>query len=357
MNAHGIYSWSFDPLFPVDVRFYIFDRHANLRLNRHDYFELLYVLHGEMSFQIHKQYFNVRAGDLLVIGSTFFHRPIKHGSPPAKAVLLYFLPDLIRGKDTSGEDAEYLMPFLAQDADFPHLVPAKTGIPSQILDLIQRIYAELPARSTRGRLNAKTYLRMILVLLGNHYAQYRVTVNTFRRKQENIERLRPLFEFLDRHFAEPITVDDAASMVHMSKSHFMRFFKNVTGQGFVTYRHHLRIAKAESVLATTDISIAELCQQVGYCDQSYFGMVFRKLAHMTPGQYRRQFYGAPAEGSLKQNQLGLQIENNARAHGLRVLTRYRDRSGGELGAEDLGAGASLIADDRTIVIKRRSQAS
>jgi AraC family transcriptional activator of pobA len=341
LNADGIYSWPFDPLLPVDVRFQIFDRRTNLRMNRHDYFELLYVLQGELEFQIHRQYFNVKAGDMLVIGSTFFHRPIKHSSPPAKAVLLYFLPDLIRGKDTSSEDAEYLMPFLAQDVGFPHLVPAKTGIPSQILNLIQRIYAELPARSTRGRLNAKTYLKMILVLLGNHYADYRVTVNTFRRKQENIERLHPLFEFLDQHFAEPITVDEAASKVHMSKSHFMRFFKNVTGQGFVTYRHHLRIVKAESLLATTDISIAELCQQVGYCDQSYFGMVFRKFAHMTPRQYRRQFCGMPAGSGPKQNRIGLQAEEDARVHGLRVLTRYMDRKPGEPGIDEM-RGASWL---------------
>jgi AraC-like DNA-binding protein len=240
---------------------------------------------------------------------------------------------LIRGKDTSGEDAEYLMPFLAQDVDFPHLVMAKTGIPSQILGLIQRIYAELPAPSTRSRLNVKTYLKMILVLLGNHYADYRVTVNTFRRKQENIERLHPLFDFLDQHFAEAISVEEAASMVHMSKSHFIRFFKNVTGQGFVTYRHHLRIVRAESLLATTDISIAELCQQVGYCDQSYFGVVFRKLAHMTPRQYRRQFCEVAA-GWTKANQLHLEAEMEARRHGLRVLTRYMEQRAEPARVED-----------------------
>jgi len=186
MNADGIYSWPFDPLLPVDVRFLMFDRRTNLRMNRHDYFELLCVLQGKLDFQIRQQYFHVRQGDMLVIGSTSFHRPVKGSSPPAKAVLLYFLPDLIRGKDTSGEDVEYLMPFFAQDADFPHLGAARTGIPLQILDLIRRIYAELPARSTRSRLNVKTYLKMILVLLGNHYANYRVEVNTESRRTSSV---------------------------------------------------------------------------------------------------------------------------------------------------------------------------
>ena len=40
MNAEGTYSWSFDPLLPVDVRFHIFNKRTNLRMNRHHYFEV-----------------------------------------------------------------------------------------------------------------------------------------------------------------------------------------------------------------------------------------------------------------------------------------------------------------------------
>lgn len=41
----------------------------------------------------------------------------------------------------------------------------------------------------------------------------------------------------------------------------------------------------------TDMPIVDLCQQVGFCDQSCFGRVFRKSVDMTPGRYRRQFSG------------------------------------------------------------------
>jgi AraC-like DNA-binding protein len=71
----------------------------------------------------------------------------------------------------------------------------------------------------------------------------------------------------------------------------MRLFKQVTGQPFVNYLNHFRIAKAQALLATTDLSVAEVSQEVGFCDQSYFGLIFRKLAQVTPLQYKRQ-YGA-----------------------------------------------------------------
>lgn len=301
MNAEGYYTWSFDPLFPVDVRFYTFNQRKHLRPNRHDYFELFYLYHGEMVFQVHTQRFQMKTGDLAVIGSTFFHKPVVHGFSHAKGIVLCFLPKVILGQAPNGEDLEYLKPFLAQDEAFPHLVPAKTGLPAKVFELIKLIRAELPAKSIRNRLNARTYLKMILVLLGNHYADYQIKLMRFYRKQEKIKRLRPVLDFLDRQFARPIMVRDMASMAHMSKSSFMRFFRNVTGQGLVTYVNHLRIARAEWLLASSDLPLAELCQQVGFCDQSYFGVVFRKSAGMTPTQYRREFSGAPVTGPDSQN--------------------------------------------------------
>jgi two-component system response regulator YesN len=48
------------------------------------------------------------------------------------------------------------------------------------------------------------------------------------------------------------------------------------------------VAKAEHLLAATDLSVSEVSQAVGFCDQSYFGLIFRGFVHMTPLQYKRQ---------------------------------------------------------------------
>jgi AraC-like DNA-binding protein len=53
------------------------------------------------------------------------------------------------------------------------------------------------------------------------------------------------------------------------------------------YLNHFRIAKAQALLATTDKSISEIGEEVGFCDQSYFGLVFRRLVHLTPRDYRK----------------------------------------------------------------------
>jgi AraC-like DNA-binding protein len=151
-----------------------------------------------------------------------------------------------------------------------------------------RIRSEIPATSSRGRLAAKTYLKMLLMLLVNQYAPYAGTVETYQRQQQNIERLRPLFRHLGVNCGDSIQVREAARICGMSESHFMSLFKRVTGLSFVTYFNHFRIERAQAMLAKTDESMASISQQVGFCDQSYFGTVFRRIVGMTPATYRRR---------------------------------------------------------------------
>jgi len=295
INAEGLLVSSFDASTPVQVHFYRYDRQRDFRMCRHDHFEVFMVHSGDIVFQLQERFYPMTGGDLIIINSTQYHkvRPATSSlsAPDLDAVLLHFLPEWIRDSGNSGEEMEYLMPFLQQDSSFPHVISARTGIPAQIYDLIQQIAGELPAGTRRARLSVKTYLRMILIKLLNHYTVYRGSEGMFDVQQCRLERLRPLFNHLDERFSEPITLGEAASIVNMSQSHFLHFFKQVTGQSFVNYLNQFRVARAQALLAVTEKSIAEVSQEVGFCDQSYFGQVFRRFLHMTPREYKSHLEG------------------------------------------------------------------
>jgi AraC-like DNA-binding protein len=313
VNADGVHVWHFDPDLPVDVLYHQLSGRQPFRVNRHEYYELAYVHAGELVWQVQDRFVTQRTGDLFVMGSTTFHRVTEHSKSQVKAITLFFLPEVIRRACTPGDDVSYLIPFLHQDAAFPYVVPAKSGIPAEVVGLFKRIYDELPAKSDRARLAVKTYLKMVLILLVNHYSSYRVATEVFDRRQHALRRLRPLFACLEERYGEPLEVSDVARTVGMSKSHFMRFFKQVTGQSFVTYLNQFRIAKAQVLLAKTDLPIAEISQDVGFCDQSYFGLVFRKLMHVTPLQFRHSLVDSKdrAESNGKPEGLSPPIAENA----------------------------------------------
>jgi transcriptional regulator GlxA family with amidase domain len=66
----------------------------------------------------------------------------------------------------------------------------------------------------------------------------------------------------------------------------MHLFKVVTGQSFVAYLNRFRIARAQNLLTSTNKAIVEISLETGFCNQSYFGVIFRRIAGISPLEYR-----------------------------------------------------------------------
>lgn len=310
ISAEGVHIWPFNAACPVDVLFMNTHDRQRVRMNRHRYFEILYLCSGYGVCHIQDRFLPFREGDLAVIGSTLYHRIECQSKAPLTIAALFFEPEFICC-DGGNDGVEYLTPFLLQDAAFPHMVSAKTAVPRQILDLMTRIQAESPATTPRARLAVKTYLKMILMLLVNQYAAYAGTVETFRRQERALERLQPLFRFIGENYGDTVHVRQAARLCGMSESHFMQFFKQVTGLSFVAYFNHFRVERAQAMLANTEESMVSISQQVGFCDQSYFGTVFRKIVGMPPAAYRRRVRQASCSGQEQSTHIGpLTISGN-----------------------------------------------
>ena len=293
ISAEGIHVWPFDASCPIDVQFFTQSGRHHVRMNRHEYFEVLFMCSGSADCHIQDRLLPIGEGDLVVIGSTLYHQLESRSSSPFTVAALFFEPDLIRCSGGS-DGVEYLTPFFRQDSDFPHVVPAKTGVAYQVLEMMLRIRSELPASSPRARLAVKTYLKMLLVLLVNHFSSYAGTLETFQRQRRALDRLLPLFRYLAENCGNTIPVQEASRVCGMSESHFMSFFKRLTGLSFVKYLNHYRIERAQVLLASTDESMAEISQELGFCDQSYFGMVFRRFVGTTPADYRRYSRNNPS---------------------------------------------------------------
>jgi AraC-like DNA-binding protein len=159
----------------------------------------------------------------------------------------------------------------------------------EVFELILRVHRELPPRTAFGRLAVETYIKGLLLLLLRHFAKHLGTRAALARKQTHIQRIHPLFQYVEQHYSAHIEVADAARLCAMSPSHFMRFFKQTIGQSFRAYLSSLRIAKAKLLLSEDDSSVADISQLVGFCNQSYFGEMFHVLTGMTPRAYRQRF--------------------------------------------------------------------
>jgi AraC-like DNA-binding protein len=288
VNAEGVHVWPFAPHFPIDAIKHNLSGRRPFRMNRHDYVEIVYLNSGELVWQVQDNRVREQRGDLFVMLHPKYHRVTEESSPQVTAESLFFHPELLRSRQACKDESEYLVPFFSRDSEFAHVVPRGSNIPSEVLPLIRRIRKELPATSDRARLAVKTYVKMILVHVLDHFALTQEPFAPSDRRHRELDRFRPVFEFLDSRYSEHISPNDAADRIGMSPSRFRRAFKHLTGQSFVPYLNHFRIEKAQQLLAKPEIPISEVSLEVGFCDQSYFGLIFRRLTKMTPLQYRHR---------------------------------------------------------------------
>ena len=94
--------------------------------------------------------------------------------------------------------------------------------------------------------------------------------------------------YMKEHYAEPINLDYIAEKCGLSTSYFSRKFKEQTGEKYVDVLTDIRMREAQRMLGTTDLSVMEIVEAVGYCDDKHFRRVFCKVTGMNPLAYRKK---------------------------------------------------------------------
>ena len=92
--------------------------------------------------------------------------------------------------------------------------------------------------------------------------------------------------WLFSHYAETISLEDAAGSMGMSAAYFSRKVKAETGKTFLEHLTELRVTNAKKRLVTTAMSVSEIGRSVGYPDSNYFVKVFKRSTGLTPSEYR-----------------------------------------------------------------------
>lgn len=110
-----------------------------------------------------------------------------------------------------------------------------------------------------------------------------------RQEREAIRPIRTAKQYIQQHYASPITLEGVCAATGFSVSYFSAMFKKETGEGFAKYLTRVRIDRAKELLQQTGLPVADICAQVGYGDIKHFTQTFKKLTSLSPGQYRKLY--------------------------------------------------------------------
>ena len=106
--------------------------------------------------------------------------------------------------------------------------------------------------------------------------------------------LRRVRDRIDREYAQPLDVEALARDAHMSAGHFSRQFRLAYGESPYSYLMTRRIERAMALLRRGDLSVTEVCFEVGCSSLGTFSTRFTELVGMPPSTYKDIAAGATA---------------------------------------------------------------
>lgn len=98
-----------------------------------------------------------------------------------------------------------------------------------------------------------------------------------------------IVEYLETHYASPITLNDVADHVGLSRNYTSALFSSTLGMTINEYLNLTRIRAASLLISYTDTPIGDIYSQCGFNDWRNFGRTFQKIIGVTPSTYRKAF--------------------------------------------------------------------
>jgi AraC-like DNA-binding protein/quercetin dioxygenase-like cupin family protein len=244
----------------------------------HPEYELTLITSGSGKRLVGDSYQNYEAGDLVLLGPGLPHTWVSNTSKKKKkvsAVVIQFSDKFIDGFVHLSEFREIalLLSSASHGLTFSsyNLAEEVTGLPNKsgvekvtaFLLILQKLTKQKPKRL------ASEYFHAV-------------------RGTENEKRINIICQYLLKHATEKISLDKVASLIHLSRTAFCKFFKRVTGKTFTDYLNDIRIGNACEWLIESDKHINEIAYQAGFDSLTYFNRIFRKRKGITPRQFRQQ---------------------------------------------------------------------
>lgn len=107
--------------------------------------------------------------------------------------------------------------------------------------------------------------------------------------QQPTSRIYKVTSYISQHYAEKMDIAYLATLIHLDKYYFIKYFKKKTGMTPQQYLIQKRIQEAKTLLESVDLPVREISDMVGYANTTHFISSFTKIVGISPAQYRANF--------------------------------------------------------------------
>lgn len=258
------------------------------QLHTHDYLELAYIVRGSFRQRILNRDITFQEGEFCLIDKNCLHQDYLQ-NPDAVVLFLGIANDIfaeiMNENVTTEKIISFLQSALMKQKDlqqYLHFKPTE-GATEQMHACLSLLLSELYDRKTGSSYICKGLLLRIFRLLST---SYEFSLSREQRKTMSWILFEEVSAYMKQHYAA-IAIQDLQSAFHFQEDYFNRLIKEKTGMTYSAYLQHIRLEHAERLLLTTDQTVDEIADAVGYHNKGYFYKIFIQKRGMTPAQYRK----------------------------------------------------------------------
>lgn len=258
------------------------DYFSSVPLHWHSEFEINFIISGCAEFICGDNRFVSSEGDIIIIPPNMLHAVYPHEDSKQLYDTVVFSPEMLGVSENDRCAAECLKPLLG-GTEINTQITREHIYYSELKTTVENIFSCAKGNTPQLDMLMKSELLRLFWLLYENGDISRTDKNTVSRS----EPIRPAIEYMNENFSEAVTIEQLAEITHMSKSYFMRRFKETAGVGAIEYLSQLRIKKACEILLKTDKTVVEAAFECGFRNLSNFNRQFRKFVGCTPKEYRK----------------------------------------------------------------------
>ncbi|MDE5820815.1 MAG: AraC family transcriptional regulator [Lachnospiraceae bacterium] len=259
-----------------------------VRWHWHEELEIDIVTQGKMECLIGDETILLETGDAIYINQNTMHSLHPVGEEPGKFDAIVFHPMLFFGYSKTYLNAKYLTPITGKTEFRYFLINKEYARSADMIALFDELVRANDSAATGYELITKSCLCRFWVYMLEEFSALVPEKKETRSLSEL--RARDAVLFIERHYQEPITLDEIAAAIHVSKSECCRCFKKALHATPFEYLMRYRIFMASVIIrqdAQKQMSFSELATTVGFNTVSYFNKVFKSILGCTPTEYRK----------------------------------------------------------------------
>lgn len=249
----------------------------------HEAIELLYFIRGEAVITCNSVDFTAKPGDLIVVNSNELHQGFSI-SESSEYYCIIFDTSLFQSRNVDACETKYINPISQNRILFNNKVENNEEVEKCIAEFVH----EYESKDIGYEMSVKSIIYRLLVLLLRNHVQLVLTAKEYDARMKNLKRFNPVLEYIENHYNEKIAIEELCSISNISRFHFCRLFKSITGKTLKEYLNTLRINKAEHMLKDSDLNVTEVAMACGFDDINYFSRVFKKYKKTSPSSVKNE---------------------------------------------------------------------